>query len=146
MRVFDESKNNELHEYDLEKGYLKNDKLLVKHHEAVEAVAEKGHHEVVREYPNGGKDVAWVVDVPAVEAKPAWDEWEDVQIFVPYTEKELAALEVGELKRQLAATDYKAIKYAEGLIAEADYAAIREQRQGWRDRINELELKISGEA
>ena len=145
MRVFDESKTKELKEYDLSKGYLKEDTLLVAHHEAVEAVEEVGHYEIVREYPNGGKDEEWVVDVSAVEAKPAQDEWENIKIFIPYTEKELAELEIVEMKCQLAATDYKAIKYAEGLISEADYAAIREQRQGWRDKINELERKIGGE-
>ena len=43
------------------------------------------------------------------------------------------------LKKQLAETDYKAIKYAEGLISDADYAPIKAQRQAVRDQINALE-------
>lgn len=47
--------------------------------------------------------------------------------------------EINALKQNLARTDYKAIKYAEGLIPEEEYASIRQERQAWRDRINELE-------
>lgn len=47
--------------------------------------------------------------------------------------------QIAELKTQLAATDYKAIKYAEGWITEEEYAPIRAERQVIRDQINELE-------
>lgn len=50
--------------------------------------------------------------------------------------------EIAELKQKLADTDYEAIKYAEGWIDSEDYAPIKAERQGWRDRINELELLI----
>ena len=50
--------------------------------------------------------------------------------------------EIKELKQKLADTDYNAIKYAEGWIDSEDYAPIKAERQGWRDRINELELLI----
>ena len=90
MRVFDETKTKELTEYNLYKGYLKDDKLLIAHHEEVEAVEEQGHYETIAEYPNGGKDVEWVVDVPAVEAKEAYDEYEEIQVYIPYTAKEIA--------------------------------------------------------
>ena len=90
MRVFDKEKINELTKYNVYKGYLKNDKVLISHHEAVEAVEEQGHYETIAEYPNGGKDVEWVVDVPKVEAKEAYDEYEDIQVYIPYTDEELA--------------------------------------------------------
>ena len=93
MRVFNENKTEELKEYDLEKGYLKADKIFVKYHETIQAVEEQGHYETIAEYPNGGKDVEWVVDIPAVEAKEAYDEYEDIEVYIPYTEQEL-------LKRQ----------------------------------------------
>lgn len=48
-------------------------------------------------------------------------------------------IQILELKQNLAETDYKAIKYAEGLIGEAEYAEIKSIRQQWRDKINELE-------
>lgn len=47
--------------------------------------------------------------------------------------------EIQSLKEQLKATDYQAIKYAEGWISEEDYAPIKASRQAIRDRINELE-------
>lgn len=47
--------------------------------------------------------------------------------------------DIALLKDKLAATDYKAIKYAEGAISEAEYAFTKAQRQEWRDEINTLE-------
>lgn len=143
MKVYNQDKTEILTEYDLEKGYLKEDKLFIKRHKAVKAVEEKGHYETVKEYPNGGKDIEWVVDVPGVEAKEAYDEYEEIQVYIPYSEKELAGFEIAKLKAKLSATDYQAIKYAEGFISEADYAPIKEQRQAWRDRINLLEQTLT---
>ncbi len=143
MRIFDKHKKNEIKDFDRNSGKLMPDKLFVAHHEAREASAEVGHYEVIREYSNGGKDVKWVVDKPAVTACEEHDEYEDILVFVPYTEEELAKMaarsEIAELKAKLRESDYKAIKYAEGMITLADYAPIREERQAWRDRINELE-------
>lgn len=45
-------------------------------------------------------------------------------------------------KRNLRQTDYKAIKFAEGELTEAEYAPIREQRKVWRNEINALEAEI----
>ena len=92
MRIFD-SNNVEIESPDLSLGYLTEDKILIAHHEAVEAVEEQWHYETVAEYPNGGKDVAKVIDAPGAEAKDAWDEYETIQRYVPYTEEELAARE-----------------------------------------------------
>ena len=78
-------------EVNLELGYLKPESIVSVHHEATKEVKEVGHYEVIAEYPNGGKDVAWIIDVPGVEAKEAWDEYEDIQRYVLYTEEELAA-------------------------------------------------------
>lgn len=46
---------------------------------------------------------------------------------------------IGILKQHLEDSDYKAIKYAEGLICEEDYLPVKTQRQLWRDEINRLE-------
>lgn len=89
MRVFNEDKTLELTNYDLEKGYLQSDKLFIAHHEPIQAVEEQGHYETMAEYPNGGKDVKWVVDVAAVKAQEAYDEYEDIQVYIPYTPLEL---------------------------------------------------------
>lgn len=92
MRILDEN-GLELPYPDLELGHLKEENLLIAHHDRVEAVPEQWHYETVAEYPNGGKDIAKVVDVPGVEEKEAWDEYETIKRYVPYTEEELAALE-----------------------------------------------------
>ena len=57
-------------------------------------------------------------------------------------EEKLAEIE--ELKGLLAASDYKAIKYAEGELTEYIYAPIREQRRAWREAINILEAELYG--
>ena len=80
-------------EANLELGYLRPESIISIHHEATEEVKEVGHYEVIAEYPNGGKDVIWVIDVPGIEAKEAWDEYEDIQRYVLYTEEELVAKE-----------------------------------------------------
>ena len=63
-----------------------------------------------------------------------------------YTESELAIAykkkRIAELKSLLQATDYQAIKYAEGFISEEDYLPIKQTRQEYRNEINELETQI----
>jgi hypothetical protein len=91
MKILDEN-GNEVLNPDLEKGYLKPDKLTI-HHDAIVAIAEQAHIEVIKEYSNGGKDVKKVVDVPGVLGCDAYDEYEDIQRYILYTESELAAIE-----------------------------------------------------
>lgn len=68
--------------------------------------------------------------------------------FVEITEQEFKALNeavngkferIKTLKRNLAKTDYQAIKFAEGMMSAEEYAPIKAQRQEWRDEINSLE-------
>lgn len=47
-----------------------------------------------------------------------------------------------ELKSLLRESDYKALKYAEGFFTEEEYEETKQQRQAWRDEINELENEI----
>ena len=92
MDIYDEQ-GNPVTDYDPAKGRLEIQKRI-HHHEAVEAVEEQGHWETVAEYPEtGGRDVQWVVDVPGVEAREAWDEEETYWLYIPYTEEELAQME-----------------------------------------------------
>lgn len=91
MRVFDESKTRELTDYGLSAGYLKPDKRFIAHHEAQEAVEGQFHYETIKEYPNGGKDVKKVWDVQPQEAREAWDEYEDIQVYIPYTQEQINA-------------------------------------------------------
>lgn len=146
MRILDQN-NNTVLEVDNTKGYLKSERMLVKHHDAVEAVKARGHYEVVKEYPNGGKEVAWIVDVPGVAASEAWDEYEDILRFIPYTDLELAQIRIVELKEQLQKTDYMILKVVEGAATLAEIAETVTKRALWRAEINQLErkFKLGGE-
>ena len=108
MRVFNEDKTQELKEYDLNKGHLKLDKLFIRHHEAVEEIKEQWHYETIAEYPNGGKDVSKVIDVPYQAPQEAFDEYEDIYVYISYTDEELEELnkpsELEILKREQEAT------------------------------------------
>lgn len=88
MKIID-SNGVEIANPDLTLGYLKPEPQTI-HHDAVEAVEEVSHYETIAEYPNGGKDVRKVVDVPGVAAKDAYDEEVDVQRYILYTADELA--------------------------------------------------------
>ena len=58
------------------------------------------------------------------------------------TDVEIAEQRISELKVMLSNSDYKAIKFAEGLISQEDYVEIKNQRQYWREQINLLEKTI----
>lgn len=73
---------------DLTLGWL-DESMRVIHHAAVEAVEEIWHYETEREYPNGGRDVRRVIDVPGIEGKAAWDEEIPIYIYRPFTAEEL---------------------------------------------------------
>ena len=141
MRIFDKF-DNVMTTYDDTKGYLKNDSLFICHHDAVEAIEEQGHFEVIAEYPNGGKDVEWIVDVSAVEAKEAWDEYEDILRFVEFDSKDLITIKIEELKKKLADTDYNIIKVMEGAATLDEMTDVIANRALWRKEINELEKEL----
>lgn len=91
MKIIDEH-GNPIESPDLTKGYLKSETQTI-HHDAVAGVEEVSHYVTIAEYPNGGKDVQKVVDVPSVAAQEAYDEEVEVQRYVLYTAEELAAQE-----------------------------------------------------
>lgn len=107
MKIID-SNGVEIATPDLTKGYLKPETQTI-HHDAVAGVEEVSHYETIREYPNGGKDVQKVVDVPGVDPQPAWDEEVPVMRYIRYTAEELAAQEKArkeaEEKAQLPTTE-----------------------------------------
>lgn len=124
MNVFDKEMNP-IESPDLSKGYLTNKAENITWSYVLES-EQQGHYEVIMEYPNGGKDVEWVIDVPEVghwEAKredgsfvdldvfdgqqyeDSWDKndtyltsW-SYQIYIPYTEEELEQIK-SEKKEQ----------------------------------------------
>ena len=91
MKILDET-GAVVENPDLTLGYLTGSTEEITH-PAVEGVEEQWHWETVTEYPNGGKDVQKVIDVPGVPAQAAWTEQVPVQRYIRYTEEELAARE-----------------------------------------------------
>jgi hypothetical protein len=63
----------------------------------------------------------------------------DTEVADDYFSSGANSAEIADLRAKLAATDYEAIKYAEGITSAEEYAPIKEQRQAWRDQINALE-------
>lgn len=152
--VYNEDKTQILENYDLLKGHLVYDRLI-EHHEAVEGTPDEGHYEVIQEYDNGGKDVKWVVDKPGIPTVEAYDVEKTIKVYIPYTLEELSdknfnidvqieALnkEIGDYMLKLSQTDYRVIKYMEGFYTDEEFLPMKEQRQEWRQRINELEAEI----
>jgi len=147
MKVYNQEKTEILENYDLEKGYLKEDFIEVPE---VEAVKEEGHYETIREYSNGGKDVKWVVDVEGVEYQPAHQE--EILVYIPYTEKELQTIanqnELADVLQHLIDTDYVSNKLIEAINEtelnqlKQKYAKVLTQRRKWRERANELKKEL----
>ena len=50
--------------------------------------------------------------------------------------------EINALKQLLANTDYKALKYAEGLITDEEYKETLELRKSYREKINKYEEEL----
>lgn len=118
MRIFNEEKTQEIFNPDLSLGKLIADKLTV-HHEAVPAIPgitveqqmshwiENGGkviydsnniaYKVLKEFPNGGKTVDEILAVPEIPAKEAYDEYENIYVYIPYTEDELREIENAKL-------------------------------------------------
>ena len=112
MKIFNEAKDKELNrdELDFDRGYLKEDKLFVEHHDATPFIKGKSAEELAneksaegikifekdgkfytvdKEYENGGRSVTEIKAEPDTPAQEAWDEEEDIQVHIPYTEEEL---------------------------------------------------------
>ena len=98
MKILDET-GAVVENPDLTLGYLVDDTEPVEH-PSVEGVDEVSHYETVAEYPNGGKDVQKVIDVPGVPAQAAWTEHVPIQKYVRYTAEELAAQEEARKKQE----------------------------------------------
>lgn len=114
MKIYDETLNTELESPDLTLGRLEQARRLVAHHNAVE---RQYHYEVMEgtvtdECPEGLRR-----EVEDVAAAAAWDEYEDVQRYVPYTEAELA--EIAEKAQAEKAAADAAAKAAEQAAKEA---------------------------
>lgn len=112
-RVFNQDKTQELTEYDLSIGRLEEDKLIIAHHEAIEGrtveenvAAAQADGKTVKQikgvwyivtaaYENGGEDISKVLPT---EHKDAWDEYEDIYVYILYTQEELTENEKNKIR------------------------------------------------
>lgn len=91
-------------------------------------------------------------DLPLVDlselgdVKVGYDKFVDGHVIPMPKPANVQAMErIYALKAQLARTDYEAIKFAEGRLSAAEYQTLSDQRQAWRDEINELEQGLASE-
>lgn len=97
MRIFNEDVTEELNynELDFQKGRLVEEAVVTP---LIEGIEEQSHYEVIKEYPNGGKEVRKVIDV---EGRPAiGGTQENVYIYKLYTQEELNEIELNNLRNQ----------------------------------------------
>lgn len=87
MRIIDKD-GREITNPDLNLGRISIDHILKQHHDAVPATPEQGHWQDVDGHAGAQ---AWIVDKPGTPAREAWDEYETVERYTPYTPDELAA-------------------------------------------------------
>ena len=110
MKIYDAELKVELKNPDLKKGRLEPAERFVEHHAAVERTI---HYEILEDtvgidpsLPDGLRK-----EVEDTAAREAWDEYEDVQKYVPFTDAELA--EIAEKAQAEKAAAEAAAKAAE---------------------------------
>ena len=138
MKIIDET-GAVVENPDLTLGYLttSTDEIT---HPAVEGVEEQWHWETVTEYPNGGRDVQRVVDVPGVPARPAWTEQLPIKRYIRYTAEELAAQEEARKKQEAMDKLPETIAQLKAVQADTDAMTVDQEY-----RIALLELGITDE-
>lgn len=136
MKIIDET-GAVVENPDLTLGYLTDDTEEVTH-PAVEGVEEQWHWETVTEYPNGGKDVQRVMDVPGVPAQEEWVEKVPIQKYIRYTAEELAAQEEARKKAEALEKLPETVAALQAAQADAD-----EMNVDQAYRLTLLELNVS---
>lgn len=144
MRIFNEDKIKEItqSEVDYKKFKLVEDKLFIMHHEATGFKPKKSHYEVIAEYPNGGKDVKEVIDEPQVDAREAYDEYEDILRLEPLNETELLNVELSDLYMWFNEYDNQVKQYNRcqrmGIAYDKDIEELDSQAKTNAERITEI--------
>lgn len=119
MRVFDESKTRELFYYDLENGKLVPEKLFVKYHPATDE-----EWELVRDD----------LRILRQEKKDAYEEYEDIMVYVPFTAEEIKERRIAEIKLRLSQLSEDFVQSWAG----AHIADIEARKREFADLHNEL--------
>lgn len=160
MKIFNQNKTQELTqtEIDFSLGYLKEDKLFIEHHAATPFIKGKSAEELAdekraqgikifekngkfytvdKEYENGGRSVTEIRPETDVQAKEAWDKYEAIKVFIPYTEEELKERRLNALRARRAPLLESFDKWEKAVLRGREYedAAIDE----WYHRLLDLE-------
>lgn len=133
MRIVD-SQGNELTNVDYDKGTTEPHKLLIAHHDAVEP-KEAVYDTVFVSKGEKGDLYEYRLVTPAVYGEEALDEYEDVLLYTPYTEEQLAEIE--KQKAEQAKRDEEARKQAE--VEAAKKKKNEEFLESAPDRVSTLE-------
>ena len=96
MKIYNETKTQIIENPDLKLGRLKDDRIVINVIPAQEEVKEVYHYEYV-EYENGGKDRIKIIDTPYQPKKPQEEVYEDIKVYVPYTQEELILKQEDEI-------------------------------------------------
>ena len=96
MKIYNETKTEIIENPDLKLGRLKDDRILVDVIPAQEEIKEVYHYEYVL-YENGGRDRIKIVDTPYQPKKPQEEIYEDIQVYIPYSQKELISKQEDEI-------------------------------------------------
>ena len=128
MKIYDADLLHELQNPDLTRGKLESARRVTVHHDAVPASVryEVMADTITADCPEGLRQE---ITTPA---QAAWDEYEEVQRYVPYTDAELAEIaEKAQAEKAAAKADEKAAKEeearrdaAEKLNAQVTYTAM----------------------
>ncbi len=94
MKIYNQNKTEIIENPNLELGYLINDKRLVRVVPEQPEVQKQSHIEVINIYYNEdgsekGRDVKEVIDNPYQPYVAEHEEYEDIQVYIPYTEEQL---------------------------------------------------------
>lgn len=135
MEVYNQNKTEILTEYDLTKGYLTTD-YIDEIIPEVQAVQEQGHYVTIAEYPNGGKDVEWVVDVAGVEYQPERIEKVPITVYVPFTEEQLKQQQINTKINRLTELTKDFAQVQAGLVIDD----LEERKQEFRTLLNEVRV------
>lgn len=128
MKIYNQDKTEILNDIDLELGYLADDKRLVRHVDAVE-----GHTEYIEHtyYDENGKvfGVSKSIDEEkSTSSQPAYDEYEDIKVFVPFSEEQLKQNKIDQLQERLTELSRDIVQIYAGAQFDDSEARVREFR------------------
>ena len=150
MKVYNEAKTEIIENPNLELGKLIDDTLTT-HIPYSPRRERRVHEEVIAKYPNGGMETIEVVDEEEREEILEHDETEEIKVYIPYTEDQLAKIkrtkeieeELLSLRAWLSEHDYIGTKIATGRATVEEYKDEIAEMTVKADRINELEAELA---